>query len=44
MWIGACNECNKGELVIKWFITRDVLEVLGLNNIDKRNVRKIRED
>ena len=44
MWIGACNECNKGEHVIKWFITRDVLEVMGLNNIDKRNVRKIRED
>lgn len=44
MWIGACNECNKGEHVIKWFITRDILEVMGLNNIDKRNVRKIRED
>ena len=35
MWIGACNECNKGEHVMKWFITRDILEVMGLNNIEK---------
>lgn len=44
MWIGVYNECNKGEHVIKWFIIRDILEVMGLNNTDKSKVRKIRED